>query len=69
MRASTILAAQILRDLDLPEIRLMTNNPAKVEALRAHGITVLEQVPIVIEPSSYNKHYLETKRRRMDHKL
>lgn len=63
------LAAQILRDLDLPEIRLMTNNPAKVEALRAHGITVLEQVPIVIEPSSYNKHYLETKRRRMDHKL
>ena len=63
------LAAQILRDLDLPEIRLMTNNPAKVEALRAHGITVLEQVPIVIEPSSYNKHYLETKRRRMAHKL
>jgi GTP cyclohydrolase II len=63
------LAAQILRDLDVPKIRLMTNNPAKVEALRAHGITVLEQVPIVIEPSSYNKHYLETKRRRMDHKL
>jgi GTP cyclohydrolase II len=63
------LAAQILRDLDLAEIRLMTNNPAKVEALRAHGIAVLEQVPIVIEPSSYNRRYLETKRRRMAHKL
>jgi GTP cyclohydrolase II len=63
------LAAQILRDLDLPEIRLMTNNPAKVEALRAHGIAVLEQVPIVIEPSSHNRRYLETKRRRMAHKL
>jgi GTP cyclohydrolase II/3,4-dihydroxy 2-butanone 4-phosphate synthase/GTP cyclohydrolase II len=63
------LAAQILRVLGMPEIRLMTNNPAKVEALRAHGIAVLEQVPLVVEPSSYNKRYLETKRRRMAHKL
>ena len=63
------LAAQILRDLDMPEIRLLTNNPTKVEALRAHGIAVLEQVPLVVEPSRYNKRYLETKRRRMDHKL
>jgi GTP cyclohydrolase II/3,4-dihydroxy 2-butanone 4-phosphate synthase/GTP cyclohydrolase II len=63
------LAAQILRDLDMPEIRLMTNNPAKVEALREHGIAVLEQVPLVVKPSRYNKRYLETKRRRMAHKL
>jgi GTP cyclohydrolase II len=63
------LAAQILRDLQMAEIRLLTNNPAKVDALRAHGIAVLEQVPLVVQPSRYNKRYLETKRRRMAHKL
>jgi len=63
------LAAQILFDLDFPEIRLMTNNPAKVEALRAEGVKVVEQLPVVIEPSLYNKRYLETKRERMDHKI
>ena len=63
------LAAQILRDLQMLEIRLLTNNPVKVDALRAHGIAVLEQVPLVVQPSRYNKRYLETKRRRMAHKL
>lgn len=63
------LAAQILRDLQMPEIRLLTNNPMKVDALRAQGIVVVEQVPLVVQPSRHNKRYLETKRRRMAHKL
>jgi GTP cyclohydrolase II/3,4-dihydroxy 2-butanone 4-phosphate synthase/GTP cyclohydrolase II len=63
------LAADILFDLGIPAIRLLTNNPAKVEALRAQGIKVVEQVPVVVEPSLYNKRYLETKRVRMAHKL
>lgn len=63
------LAAAILFDLDIKEIRLLTNNPAKVEALRHEGIDVTEQVPVVMEPGLYNKRYLETKRVRMAHKL
>ena len=63
------LSADILFDLGITEIRLLTNNPAKVEALRAQGIKVVEQVPVVVEPSLYNKRYLETKRVRMAHKL
>ncbi|MCH9809129.1 MAG: GTP cyclohydrolase II [Alphaproteobacteria bacterium] len=63
------LAADILFDLGFPEIKLLTNNPAKIEALRAHGIKVKEQVSVVTEPHKHNKRYLETKRQRMAHKL
>ena len=63
------LPAKILKDLGFLEVRLMTNNPLKMEALRAHGITVVEQVKTVTEPSPHNKRYLETKRERMAHKL
>ncbi len=63
------LAAAILFDLEFPEVKLLSNNPAKVEALRAEGIRVSERVPIVIEASKYNKKYLETKRQRMAHKI
>lgn len=63
------LTAQILMDLGARRIRLLTNNPAKVDALREHGITVVEQVPIITEPTLYNKRYLITKRERMSHKL
>jgi len=63
------LAAHILFDLGMPEIRLMSNNPAKAEALKAEGIKVAEHVPVHTEPSIYNKRYLETKRVRMAHKL
>jgi len=63
------LAAHILFDLGFQEVRLLSNNPAKVEALRAEGIRVVEQVAIHTEPSLYNKRYLETKRVRMAHKL
>lgn len=62
-------AADILRDLGLSRIRLMTNNPDKVEALTAAGISVEERIPLVVTPSSHNKAYLETKRRRLAHEL
>ena len=63
------LTAQILLDMGARRIRLLTNNPAKVDALRAAGITVVEQVPIITEPNLYNKRYLITKRERMSHTL
>jgi GTP cyclohydrolase II/3,4-dihydroxy 2-butanone 4-phosphate synthase/GTP cyclohydrolase II len=63
------LAAHILFDLGYPEIRLLSNNPAKSEALRAEGITVVEQVPVITKPNVHNVRYLETKRARMAHRL
>jgi GTP cyclohydrolase II/3,4-dihydroxy 2-butanone 4-phosphate synthase/GTP cyclohydrolase II len=63
------LAAKILKDLEATDIRLMTNNPLKVEALRGHGINVVEQVAHIVEPSPYNARYLATKKERMAHKL
>ena len=62
-------AAQVLADLGFPKIRLMTNNPSKITELMSHGIEVVEQVPLLTTPGSHNKRYLETKRRRMAHKL
>jgi GTP cyclohydrolase II len=63
------LAAHVLFDLGYPEIRLLTNNPAKVEALQAEGVDVVEQLPLIVKPSSYNTRYLKTKKERMAHKL
>lgn len=63
------LTARVLRDLDMAEIRLLSNNPAKEQALKVHGISIVERVPIVVVPNKFNKRYLETKRARMAHKL
>lgn len=63
------LPAKILKDLGFGKIRLMTNNPLKVEALERLGIDVVEQCRTVTAPSEHNKRYLETKRDRMAHKL
>ena len=63
------LAAHVLFDLGYPEIKLLTNNPAKVEALQAEGVDVVEQLPLIVTPSSHNKRYLKTKKERMAHKL
>jgi GTP cyclohydrolase II/3,4-dihydroxy 2-butanone 4-phosphate synthase/GTP cyclohydrolase II len=63
------LAAHILFDLGFPEIKLLTNNPAKVEALREEGVDVTEQLPLIVNPSPHNKRYLATKKERMAHKL
>ena len=63
------MAANILLDLGCRQIRLMTNNPLKVEAMRAAGIDVVEQVPLVVSPSEHNARYLQTKKERISHKL
>jgi len=63
------VGAQILRDLGISKIRLITNNPVKRVGLEAYGLEIVENVPIVIEPNEYNKRYLETKRIRMGHRL
>jgi 3,4-dihydroxy 2-butanone 4-phosphate synthase/GTP cyclohydrolase II len=61
--------AQILRDLGLSSIRLMTNNPRKRLGLGAHGLTVLSQVPVEVPANAVNARYLRTKRDRMGHRL
>ncbi|OIJ93154.1 GTP cyclohydrolase II [Streptomyces monashensis] len=63
------VAAEILRDLGVRSVRLMSNNPRKREALVRHGIQVAERVPLLIEPCESNITYLRTKRERMDHIL
>ena len=63
------LAAHILFDLGFGKIRLLTNNPAKVDALRAEGINVVEQRSLIVKASPHNKRYLATKRERMSHML
>jgi 3,4-dihydroxy 2-butanone 4-phosphate synthase/GTP cyclohydrolase II len=60
---------QILADLGLSTIRLLTNNPKKVSGLEAYGLTVTEQLPIEIEPNPENERYLETKREKLGHTL
>ncbi|MBV1950092.1 GTP cyclohydrolase II [Streptomyces sp. NPDC048208] len=63
------VAAEMLHDLKVRSVRLMSNNPRKREALTQHGIEVAEQVPLLIEPSENNITYLRTKRERLDHHL
>jgi 3,4-dihydroxy 2-butanone 4-phosphate synthase/GTP cyclohydrolase II len=62
-------AAEILRHLGATSIRLLTNNPAKTDALREHGIDVVARAPIVIEPTATTGAYLRTKHERMGHSL
>ena len=63
------IGSQILRDLGLRQIRIMTNNPKKIYGIEGYGLTVVEEVPIRIEPGEHNKRYLETKKLKMGHKL
>ncbi|MFF2848717.1 GTP cyclohydrolase II [Streptomyces sp. NPDC058001] len=63
------VAAAILHDLGVSSVRLLSNNPRKREALRRHGITVAEQVPLLIPPGVENLPYLRAKRERLDHHL
>jgi 3,4-dihydroxy 2-butanone 4-phosphate synthase/GTP cyclohydrolase II len=63
------LGAQILVDLGLKTIRLLTNNPRKVVGLEGYGLKIVEQVPIRAKPNPHNERYLETKRRKMGHLL
>lgn len=63
------LGAQILFDLGIRQIRLMTNNPRKVVGLEGHKLHIVEQCPIRLEPNEHNLKYLETKRTKMGHDL
>lgn len=61
------IGAQILVDLNVSKIKLLTNNPKKIISLGGYGLEIVERVPIIIEPNKYNLKYLETKRNRMGH--
>ena len=63
------LGAQILVDLGLKKIRLLTNNPKKLIGLEGYGLEIVEQVPIRVKPNPHNARYLKTKREKMGHLL
>ncbi|MEE1190608.1 MAG: GTP cyclohydrolase II, partial [Bacteroidales bacterium] len=63
------VGAQILRDMNATNLRLMSNNPKKRTGLEGYGIKIIENVPLVINPNKYNEKYLDTKRERMGHTL
>lgn len=63
------IGAQILEDLGLRKIKLLTNNPKKVVGLEGYGITVVETIPIIVAPNPHNVNYLETKRKKLGHML
>jgi len=63
------IGAQILADLGLHKIRLLTNNPRKIIGLKGYGLEVVERVPIEIKPNKINRRYLETKREKLGHIL
>jgi len=63
------IGAQILRDLGVRSMRLLTNNPRKFVGLEGYGLSVVESVPIEIEPSEHTRGYLKTKKEKLGHKL
>lgn len=63
------IGAQILADLGLKKIRLLTNNPKKIVGLEGYGLEVVERVPIRIKPHRYNRKYLKVKKEKLGHEL
>jgi 3,4-dihydroxy 2-butanone 4-phosphate synthase/GTP cyclohydrolase II len=63
------IGMQILVDLGIREMRLLTNNPGKRAGLEGYGLKVVERIPIIVEPNSYNLRYLETKQKKLGHLL
>lgn len=63
------IAAQILKDMNIKKVKLITNNPDKKIGLKNYGIEIEEMIPIEIEPNNINKFYLETKKLKMGHML
>lgn len=63
------IGAQMLVDLGVRRIRLLTNNPRKVAGLSGYGLTIVETVPIEVEPNPYNVRYLKAKKEKLGHRL
>jgi 3,4-dihydroxy 2-butanone 4-phosphate synthase/GTP cyclohydrolase II len=63
------IGAQILADLGLHDIKLLTNNPKKIIGLESYGLQVMESIRLIAEPTQYNKSYLKTKQEKLEHLL
>ena len=61
------IGAQILRDLGVRQMKLLTNNPRKISGLHGHGLEVVERIPLQIKPQKFNLNYLNTKRSKLGH--
>jgi 3,4-dihydroxy 2-butanone 4-phosphate synthase/GTP cyclohydrolase II len=63
------IGAQILVDLGVKNIRLLTNNPRKIVGLEGYGLLVTERIPLEVEPNPINYNYLKTKKEKLGHSL
>jgi len=63
------VGAQILRQLGVRKLRLLTNHPKKIVGLQGYGLTVVEQLPLEIAPSEHSASYLRTKKDKLGHNL
>lgn len=63
------VVSEIFKDFGLTKIRLLTNNPKKVEIVEATGIEIVERIPVIIAPNPHNEGYLKTKKEQMGHLL
>lgn len=63
------IGVQILKDLGLSTIRILTNNPKKLVGIEAYGVKIVEQLPILVAPNEYNYDYLKTKKEKLGHQL
>ena len=61
------IGAKILADFGLSTIRLLTNNPKKIEGLENYGLKIVERIPLIIEPNKHTEKYLKTKREKLGH--
>lgn len=61
------IGAQILSELNVRKVRLMTNNPKKLVGLKGHGIEIVERVPLIMDTNQFNQRYFETKKEKMGH--
>lgn len=61
------IGAQILSELNVRNLRLMTNNPKKLIGIKGHGIKVIERVPLIMETNLHNQKYFNTKKEKMGH--
>jgi 3,4-dihydroxy 2-butanone 4-phosphate synthase/GTP cyclohydrolase II len=63
------IGAQILADLGLHDIRLLTNNPKKIVGLESYGLKVVESIRLIATPTEHNRSYLKTKQEKLEHLL